>query len=275
MRPMPAISPPTWACSLQSSPGIRAMLKRTFLWTITATLTATACSVSAPRGSADGGIRDGQGGSTNQSGTGTAGAGTGGFGGAGAGAGGLPANDGGVPADGGGADGSVCTLAAGQWVAMPTAGAPTPAALRVEVWTGRELLIWTSNVLSWAGGGRFDVCTNRWTPATVSGAPIQIATNRPVPIVVGRRVFFFFVGKLGDSSPASSDQAAVVYDIDADRWQLLPLPGAPPPRAYAVQIAVGNQILIGEARRSPARWPQRRTTGRCWTRRRSPGNPCP
>jgi hypothetical protein len=49
-----------------------------------------------------------------------------------------------------------------SWQATSTLNAPDVRALHVAVWTGREMIVWAGQGLSFSSGGRYDPSNNTW-----------------------------------------------------------------------------------------------------------------
>src|SRR5690242_324974 len=151
-----------------------------------------------------------------------------------------------------GAAGLPCSLPPGEWAATSLERAPDPTRPRLAAWTGTRLLVVNQN----GAAGLFDVCENRWTRVSTEGFPEHLAMygdrlNYP-PVAVGNYVVFLYSGKYGSLSPFASASAAVIYDIERNRWRLAETRGAPSPRADAVVAGTGREVIVWGGRGQPS-----------------------
>ncbi|HVH09624.1 MAG TPA: hypothetical protein VM736_07495, partial [Gemmatimonadales bacterium] len=130
------------------------------------------------------------------------------------------------------------------WASTDLEGAPDPTRPRLAAWTGTHLLVVNQN----GQGGLFDVCANRWSRVSTEGVPPHLALygdrlNYP-PVAAGNYVVFLYTGTYGSLSPFASTNAAVIYDIERNRWRVADARGAPSPRADAVVVGAGREVIV-------------------------------
>lgn len=135
----------------------------------------------------------------------------------------------------------VCVKAApGTWVAMATAGEPTPTVRNVLRWVGGRLVVFGTS-----GGGLYDPCTNKWTKASTSGMPPQLVTHGVDPIIAGDSLVWLYPGTETNMSVHSSTIAAAIFDVRANTWRLLPLSGElAATRAWSTTAWTGRSLLV-------------------------------
>ncbi|MDQ3263359.1 MAG: hypothetical protein M3Y59_06830 [Myxococcota bacterium] len=93
-------------------------------------------------------------------------------------------------------------------------------------------------VLTPGGGGRYDLCTDRWRQVE------PLLTGRtdyglPQPSITERNLFF--VGPTTLSQPFG---IFARFDLRQHRWRALAVKGAPRPRLQHLQTAVGDKLVL-------------------------------
>lgn len=139
---------------------------------------------------------------------------------------------------------TVAELLAGRWSLIPSAPI-TPRGDAVEVWTGKELIVWggeagAHGATLFGDGAAYDPVTNRWrllpaSPLTARSGASAVWTGTQV-IVFGGYV------NLALGAFRVSSQAAA-YDPATNRWTLLP-PAPISARADALMSWTGRDVVV-------------------------------
>ena len=130
---------------------------------------------------------------------------------------------------------------ADTWATMTTCG-PVGRGLHTAVWTGSEMIIWGgvghSSLAN--GGGRYNPVANTWTSVSTNGAPD--ARNAHTAVWSGNEMIIW--GGTGHTPFSGYLKDGGRYNPIADRWTLLPINGAPAPRAKHTAVWTGSEMII-------------------------------
>lgn len=142
------------------------------------------------------------------------------------------------------ADGAGYNPTQDRWTALPAVGAPSPRGWPTAVWTGKELLVWggedplAGTVLG--NGARYNPESRTWKPMASLHAPS--ARRYQAAVWTGTRLLIW-----GGDGGATRDVAlrdGAQYDPVLDRWEPLPLAGAPRGRWAHSAVWTGRELWI-------------------------------
>ena len=131
----------------------------------------------------------------------------------------------------------------GKWTPLPTANAPSAREGHIAVWTGKRMVIWGGD----GGSGKlntgavYDPGSNLWTELTLTSPPTARSGARAV--WAGDRVFIW--GGIGETGQLNTG-GELFFDVkDApNRWDSVPVTGAPNARASHALVWTGSRILV-------------------------------
>lgn len=119
------------------------------------------------------------------------------------------------------ADGAAYDLTNDRWrtIAPSPLAAGTPL---VSVWTGTEMLVWGSQGRTSVDGAAYNASTDSWRE--LSDAPVALTNGNGVLLGGSNPISIAVVGSWLDNDQGAEITRALLYDIGADRWTLLPDP---------------------------------------------------
>jgi len=131
-------------------------------------------------------------------------------------------------------------LARGHWTTIPVAPI-SPRIDPVQVWTGRELIVWGGIEVSPVGGvtndgAAYDPAAHRWRRI----APAPLSPRASASGVWTGSELVVWGGQLAGNRPAGDGAA---YDPATNRWRVLP-PSPLSPRLRATLLWTGHQVLV-------------------------------
>jgi len=130
-------------------------------------------------------------------------------------------------------------VAADNWTAVTTNGAPRAREDHTAVWTGREMIVWGGYGL-WGrlnDGGRYDPSTDTWTPVTTSGAPT--ARDYHTAVWTGSEMIVW--GGRGDAGHLNDGGR---YNPVTDTWTPVTTSGAPTARYGHTAAWTGSEMIV-------------------------------
>ncbi len=131
-----------------------------------------------------------------------------------------------------------------SWTAMSTSNAPAARMYHTAVWSGTEMIVFggyngtTGTVLN--TGGRFNPQTNSWQAvATSAVAPARFAHNA----VWTGSLMLIWAGT-PEFGGLTFFNTGALYDPAANNWIAISNTGAPSPRAAAMAVWTGTEMLV-------------------------------
>jgi N-acetylneuraminic acid mutarotase len=121
------------------------------------------------------------------------------------------------------------------WTPASTVGAPEARARHVQLWTGKEVIVWGGNQggKGLNTGGRYDPSTDTWRSMSTTGAP---AVKRYGASAVWTGTEMIVWGGTGGSSGR--------YDPASDSWRPIATTNAPAPRMEPAVVWSGTEMIV-------------------------------
>jgi N-acetylneuraminic acid mutarotase len=120
-----------------------------------------------------------------------------------------------------------------SWVATTTSGAPSPRSHHTAVWTGTEMIIWSSS----NPGGRYNPSTNSWVAISTTGAPAGRA--RHTAIWTGTQMIVW-----GGSGEDGDQDTGGRYTPSTNSWVATRTTGAPAARDSHTAVWTGTEMIV-------------------------------
>lgn len=119
------------------------------------------------------------------------------------------------------ADGAAYDLVDDSWRTI--AAAPLSAGAPIaSVWTGTEMFVWGVEGQTSVEGAAYNPSTDRWRE--LSNAPLALTNGNGVPLGGSDAISIAVLGSELDNKEGTEVTRALLYDIGADRWTILPDP---------------------------------------------------
>ncbi len=144
--------------------------------------------------------------------------------------------------------GAVYDSTTDTWKPTSKLGAASPRTDARNVVMGGKVYIWGGGSGTFGGkplgdGGVYDLNTDTWNAMNTVNAPSARLWHSMV--AVGSKIFVWG-GQSGLDVSTSTHNFGdgAIYDTETNSWTPLPSAGAPTPRANAITVAIGNDIIV-------------------------------
>ena len=145
-------------------------------------------------------------------------------------------------------NGAVYDSTTDTWRSTSMLGAASPRTDARSVVMSGKVYIWGGSSGKFGGkalgdGGVYDLNTDTWSTMNTVDAPSARFSHSMV--AVGTKIFVWG-GKSGPDGSTSTHNLGdgAIYDTETNSWTPLPSVGAPTPRANAMTVAIGNDIIV-------------------------------